>query len=73
MEFAHRADAVGTEKFFRIEHAPEQALHPMTARQRDEPPLARAGIVPARNQRGQIRAVFQIPFEASFERRERIE
>src|SRR5438876_602972 len=54
MKFAEGTNSVVAQKFFRIEHAPQQTFHPMSAGERNETQLFHARFLPARNQRRQI-------------------
>ena len=73
MKLAERAHTVVAEKLGRVEHAPQETFHAVPAGERDQPALAHAGFVPARNQAGEIRPVFEIPLEAAFEIRHGID
>ena len=61
---AERPHAVVAQELARIEHPPQQALHPVPAHERQEPPLPDPGLVPARDQSREVWALVQQPFEA---------
>ena len=70
MKFAERTNPVVAQKFFRIEHAPEQTFHPVSAGKRDQTQFFHARLLPARNQTRQVGPIFEIPLESRFESRQ---
>ena len=64
MKFAEGTNPVVAQKFFRVEHAPEQTLHPMSTRKRDQTQLFHARLLPTRNQTREVGPIFEIPLES---------
>ncbi len=61
MILAESANPEVTQELVRVKGAGQNALEPVTANQRKLTPLARPGIVPARNQPGKIGSTNQLP------------
>jgi hypothetical protein len=53
-----------------VEHALEEALHAAAADQGEQAAVAEAGLVPARDQGGEVGAIVEVPLEALGEARE---
>src|SRR5207244_5277675 len=73
MKFAERTDSVVAQKFFRIEHAPQQTFHPMSAGERNETQFFHARLLPTRDQRRQVGSILEIPLQSRFESRQRFD
>src|ERR1051325_4419887 len=58
---ADRTHPVVAQEFVRIEHAAQQTFHAMPARDRNEAAFFHTGLLPTRNQTGEIGSVFQVP------------
>ena len=54
-----RAHAVVGQEFVSVEQPAQQAFQPVSAQQREQPPLAAARVVPARDQVGQLGPVLE--------------
>src|ERR1700730_13293143 len=70
VHFGERADAeIGKEQGL-IEHPIEEALHPMSAEQRQQVRLPGAGVMPSRNQAREVRTVLEKPMQPRTEMRQ---
>jgi len=70
---AERANAVVTQKLIGGEHVPEQAFHAVSPYQGQQVALACIGLLPVRNQAGQIGSVGQKPCQVIVEPRQGLE
>ena len=63
MGFRDGAYTVIGEKFCLVEHAAEQAFHPVAAQERKQAALAATGLIPPRDKLCEVRPVIQEPSE----------
>ena len=61
------------EEFSLVEHPPEQTFHAMAAQQRKQMTLLHAGLVPTRDEIGQVGTVVEEPVQALGEFRHLVE